>query len=71
MSLQFEPIPESKWGVHETHCCVRHGCKYGYTQCPVELALVVQQYPCESCSYEMAEMEEMRVERSKLQGESW
>lgn len=38
-----------KWGVHETHCCLDHGCKYGEVDCPVVLKLTKQVYPCESC----------------------
>ena len=25
----------SEWGAHGTHCCKRHGCKYGEPDCPV------------------------------------
>lgn len=42
-------IPKNNWGVHRTHCCIKHGCKYGDSDCPVELALVEQDYDCESC----------------------
>jgi len=42
-------IPKDKWGVHTTHCCKFHGCKYGEQDCPVELELVDQVYPCEWC----------------------
>jgi hypothetical protein len=35
--------------VHEAHCCVKHGCKYGSSNCPIEKGEVVQQYPCERC----------------------
>ena len=35
--------------VHITHCCVRHGCKYGDKDCPVENGYVDQQYDCEDC----------------------
>lgn len=31
------------------HCCIRHGCKYGYDCCPVVLAEIDQEYPCEAC----------------------
>lgn len=41
------PVPKEKWGVHETHCCETHGCKYGNPECPVELGLTKQEYPCE------------------------
>lgn len=42
-------IPEDCWGVHETHCCIDHGCKYGKADCPVFIGLIKQQYKCESC----------------------
>ena len=44
-------IPRDSWGVHETHCCKRHGCKYGeHDNCPVTLELVEQAYGCETGS---------------------
>lgn len=36
-------------GVHQTHCCIIHGCKYGDEDCPVELGLLTQESPCEHC----------------------
>lgn len=36
-------------GTHETHCCKRHGCKYGYGVCPVADGATVQRYACEYC----------------------
>lgn len=36
-------------GVHVTHCCVYHGCKYGDSDCPVESRLVKQDDICEHC----------------------
>ena len=45
-------IPEDKWGVHESHSCLEHGCKYGYKDCPVEIGLTKQKYPCEFCGDE-------------------
>lgn len=37
-------------GTHETHCCARHGCKYGDgSSCPVEANVVIQAYACEFC----------------------
>lgn len=39
----------SRYGVHETHCCETHGCKYGDEDCPVVLGIVKQKYECESC----------------------
>lgn len=34
-------IDVSKWGVHERHCCLDNGCKYGDIDCPVVLNLVI------------------------------
>ena len=28
-------MEKSKLGMHEGHCCVLHGCKYGDEDCPV------------------------------------
>lgn len=41
-----------KIGVHKTHCCILHGCKYGDHDCPVVNAEVRQDYFCETCSFE-------------------
>lgn len=43
-------VKAKKSNVHTTHCCKRHGCKYGDSDCPVEMGLLVQEYPCENCS---------------------
>lgn len=32
-----------------SHCCIDHGCKYGYAECPVKTGRVEQEYPCEFC----------------------
>mgnify|MGYP001610754264 CR=1 FL=1 len=37
-------------GVHTSHCCVLHGCKYGYSNCPVCLRKADQEHICEDCS---------------------
>lgn len=37
-------------GVHRTHCCVIHGCKYGDVDCPVEYGIIEQDYPCQDCN---------------------
>lgn len=42
-------IPEERWGVHRRHCCFEHGCKYGHDDCPVDLGIIKQDYPCEYC----------------------
>lgn len=39
-----------KIGVHRTHCCKIHGCKYGDPECPVENGAIKQEYLCEDCS---------------------
>jgi CheY-like chemotaxis protein len=37
-------------GTHATHCCDKHGCKYGHDKdCPVESGRVKQENPCENC----------------------
>lgn len=42
----------SKYGVHRTHCCIRHGCKYGDKDCPVVSGEIKQEYLCEWCGEE-------------------
>jgi hypothetical protein len=38
------------WGVHESHCCPKHGCKYGDLECPVVLGLTDKHNDhCETC----------------------
>lgn len=37
------------YGVHISHCCKWHGCKYGDSDCPVVTGKVKQEYLCESC----------------------
>jgi hypothetical protein len=36
----------------QSHCCVLHGCKYGYEDCPVVTKKVKQDHRCESCEWE-------------------
>ena len=36
-------------GVHQTHCCAIHGCKYGDHDCPVVSGKIIQTYACEDC----------------------
>lgn len=54
-------MEQSKWGVHSSHCCFHHGCKYGAPDCPVVLGEVTQEHPCETC----AEDEDERIEFAK------
>lgn len=42
-------MEKEKRGVHEHHCCVRHGCKYGNDDCPVVSGETLQVYRCEDC----------------------
>lgn len=44
-------------GVHRTHCCKEHGCKYTAINCPVENGSIQQEGPCESCEWEREEEE--------------
>jgi hypothetical protein len=37
-------------GIHISHCCLFHGCKYGRKTCPVYAGKVPQEIPCEDCS---------------------
>jgi hypothetical protein len=45
-------MDKSKYGVHQTHCCTKHGCKYGDEDCPVVSGEIKQDYICESCDYD-------------------
>lgn len=48
-------ITKDRWGVHESHCCINHGCKYGYEDCPVTLGILNQKYPCEICAFDKSD----------------
>jgi hypothetical protein len=56
----------NKIGVHATHCCKQHGCKYGDEDCPVVLGEVKQVYPCEECGNEHSDKAELIAEIEKL-----
>jgi len=49
---KIKTMPKKQWGVHVNHCCAKHGCKYGDTNCPVVLCQVKQKFPCEECEYD-------------------
>lgn len=36
-------------GLHISHCCSQHGCKYDDEQCPVFFGRVKQEGPCVEC----------------------
>lgn len=38
-----------KTGVHKSHCCILHGCKYNECDCPVNAGEITQSYICEEC----------------------
>lgn len=40
----------SNSGVHRTHCCAIHGCKYRDDDCPVVTGEIEQDYLCEDCN---------------------
>ena len=49
-------------GVHASHCCKWHGCKYGDPDCPVVSGEVKQEYLCEWC-YDDLEHEDYYKQR--------
>lgn len=50
LDLPLLPVtPKDEWGVHETHCCEEHGCKYGDNDCCVAIGIAKAKYPCEYC----------------------
>lgn len=42
----------SNIGVHMSHCCKKHGCKYGDDACPVVLGTHEQLYKQQCCDFE-------------------
>jgi len=61
-------VPVDKWGVHRTHCCKKHGCKYGDEYCPVVLGHVKQDYKCESGDFDNGCFEPEIEELQKQEG---
>jgi hypothetical protein len=54
--------------VHKTHCCSIHGCKYGQDDiCPVVQGIVKQKYPCEDCSFEGDQINEMTLKELMIE----
>jgi len=45
-------MDKNQYGVHRTHCCIKHGCKYNDKDCPVISGEIKQDYLCESCGYD-------------------
>jgi hypothetical protein len=60
-------------GTHQTHCCEKHGCRYGKETCAVVTKEVEQSYPCPQCrstsaiDAEIKELEEEREWSSRLE----
>lgn len=48
-------------GVHATHCCSKHGCKYNDNDCPVVNGKV-EGVVCESCIWENEERKQTRAQ---------
>lgn len=54
-------------GVHASHCCKWHGCKYGDPDCPVYNGEVEQLYLCEDCDWELGEEEYIRKQLIRIE----
>jgi hypothetical protein len=52
MIIGVVKMDKKKYGVHASHCCVMHGCKYGDEDCPVVNKEIKQEFICESCGYQ-------------------
>ena len=62
-------MSKENYGVHITHCCYIHGCKYGDKDCPVASGEVAQKYTCYYCDeedvpYTIEEIELLRKTKS-------
>jgi hypothetical protein len=49
LALIDKHMPLEDYGVHRTHCCKKHGCKYSNDNCPVASGEIVQSHACEFC----------------------
>ena len=54
-------------GVHASHCCKWHGCKYGDPDCPVANGEVGQEYLCEDCYYDLEDEEWVKKRLIRIQ----
>jgi len=54
--------------VHTEHCCLKHGCKYGDDDCPVELGIKKQSYPCEWCNEDQSSILEEILDEARQWG---
>ena len=48
---------EDDYGVHNTHCCKVHGCKYGDHDCPVEFG-TAEGIRCDDCRYDDQDLDD-------------
>ena len=65
-------------GVHKSHCCKWHGCKYGDKDCPIVNGEEKQLYLCEDCDEDLESeehhkqalknIEEIKVFQKELKG---
>ena len=53
--------------VHKTHCCLKHGCKYGEDDCPVASGEIDQLYDCEECAWDNEEDRQLTIIRKKAE----
>lgn len=54
-------------GVHASHCCKWHGCKYGDDDCPVVSGEVEQLYLCEYCDEVLEDEEDLKKQLVQIQ----
>jgi flavoprotein len=52
-------VDKNKIGVHLSHCCLEHGCKYNAPDCPVASGELAQLYPCDTCVEELEQFKEL------------
>lgn len=54
-------------GVHASHCCKWHGCKYGDDDCPVASGEIEQLYLCEYCDEVLEGEEDLKKQLIQIQ----
>ena len=71
---QEGPYAPQPYNPHTSHCCRAHGCAYGDEDCPVETGAELQEYPCESCTYEVEQYPETQrrvIVQTEGRGGKW
>ena len=61
---------DKPFGVHQSHCCKKHGCKYGNENCPVENGSIEQDTPCERCRTDDEDVDAATISDLKIELES-